>query len=352
MIYIQQNTSLGRSIPYSNKYYPKATVATGGCGCCSSLMVLLNSTSYKKSLRAWARYLKKNKAREYSGTDMTVVGKLLRDKYGFEYSHTDSISELKKHIKAGYKAVAHVGGRGYFSSSGHFVCVAGITEDGKAIVLDPMYKSNKWYITVKGVNRQKYFKYYSSSHEVVCDFSVLAADAKGFKYYLFKPTKKVALKYSKNDKNYKEPEKSIPEKTPTTPKSKSYKKWTGYTTADTLNVRKGASTSSKVIGTLAKGTKVTIEGKSGEFYKITFKGQVAFISMAYVTKKKPYTAWTGTVSTKSMVLRVRSAPNTKAGIIGYLNSDAKTQIVGEDGSFYITPYKDKTGYVAKKYIRK
>lgn len=276
LVYIQQNSKTGENIPYSNKYYPQATIASGGCGCCSSLMVLLNSTSYSMTLEKWANILIKNKARESSGTDMNVVADIMEEKYGFQTTNTSSIDLLKKHVKAGNKAVALVGNKGYFSTSGHFVCIAGITKDGKAIVLDPYCYSTKWTATYKGISRSKYFKYDTSTHEVICDFSVISKDAKGSKpFYLFVPTKKVKNRYSTKDVNYK---------TTTSKKATKQTGWVGTVTASSLNVRANANISSKVIGSLKKGAKVKVYGSSGDYYSIKYKNKTAYVAKKYIKK--------------------------------------------------------------------
>lgn len=351
LVYIQQNGSVGKSIPYTNKTHPNSTIATSGCGCCSSLMVLLNQTSYSMTLKKWASILMKKGAREYDGTDMLVVGKIMKDDYGFEYEHTTDLAKLRAHIKAGYKAVANVGGKGYFSSGGHFVCVAGITKDGKAIVLDPYYYANKWTATVNGIKRSRYFTYNSSTHEVYCDFSTIAADAKAYKYHLFKPTKKKKYLYSAKDiradygkETPATPEPAKPAPTPT------YKTWTGYTTANTLNIRKKPSADSNILGTFAKGTKVTILGGKGKFYQILYKGYTSYIAKDYVSKTKPDTSWTGVVTAST--LNVRAKPSTSSKKLGSLKRGAIVKISGSDGGFYITKYNNKTAYVAKKYIKK
>jgi cell wall-associated NlpC family hydrolase len=48
-------------------------------------------------------------------------------------------------------------------------------------------------------------------------------------------------------------------------------------------VRKSASTSSASLGYLQKGTKVTITGTTGNFYKITYNGKTAYVSKSYVS---------------------------------------------------------------------
>ena len=57
---------------------------------------------------------------------------------------------------------------------------------------------------------------------------------------------------------------------------------TGIVIASALNVRSGASTSNSIIGTLIRGSSVTITGESGNFYKINYNGQSAYVSKDYV----------------------------------------------------------------------
>ena len=349
LVYIQQNGSVGKNIPYTNKTHPNSTIATSGCGCCSSLMVLLNQTKYTMTLSKWASILMKKGAREYGGTDMRVVGNILKKDYKFEYEHTTDLSKLKEHIKAGYKAVVHVGAKGYFSDRGHFVCVAGITEDNKAIVLDPYYYTNKWIITVKGIKRSKYFTYNASTHEVYCDFSTIAADAKADKYHLFKPTKKVKYLYSAKDIHADYDKKAPVKPKPTKPTAK-YKNWVGVITATTLNIREKPSTNAKIVGTYAKGTKVNIIGESGNFYKTLHKGCTVYISKKYVSNTNPDTPWTGVVTAST--LNVRAKPSTSSKKLGSLKRGTTVKISGSDGGFYITKYNNKTAYVAKQYIKK
>lgn len=200
LTYIQQNGSTGRNIDYPSSAHRKATIATSGCGVCSSLMVLLNSTSYSKNLKTWTKELIKAGCRGAEGTRISKVQDYMKKKYGFTSKTTKNINALKDHLKKGYKAIANVGGKGYFSSSGHYICVAGISKSGKAIVLDPYYYTNKWTTIVNGINRSKYFTYNSSTHEVYCSFDTIAADSKGSKYILFTPTTKKSIKYSSKDK--------------------------------------------------------------------------------------------------------------------------------------------------------
>ena len=188
--YIQQNSALGASIPYPSPSHPSATVATSGCGVCASLMALMNLTKYKVSLRNWTKALINAGCRANEGTDMDAVCAYMKKKYAINYSKTSDLKKLTAWLKKGYGAIANVGAKGYFSSAGHFVYVAGINKKGKVIVLDPYYYSDKWTTTVNGINRKKYFQFSTATHETLCLPDILEKDRAGW-FYLLKPSKKI-----------------------------------------------------------------------------------------------------------------------------------------------------------------
>ncbi|NGT51979.1 SH3 domain-containing protein [Clostridium perfringens] len=133
--------------------------------------------------------------------------------------------------------------------------------------------------------------------------------------------------------------------------------------SSSLNVREGASTSSKVIGSLSGNTKVTIVGEEGAFYKIEYKGSHGYVAKEYIKNikdevvtepEKPSTPEntekTGVVNVSSS-LNVREGASTSSKVIGSLSGNTKVTIVGEEGAFYKIEYKGSHGYVAKEYIK-
>ena len=58
---------------------------------------------------------------------------------------------------------------------------------------------------------------------------------------------------------------------------------TGTVTASSLNLRKAASTDSDVIKVLKEGTKVTINGTSGSWYKVTVGGKIGYVGKKYIS---------------------------------------------------------------------
>ena len=157
----------------------------------------------------------------------------------------------------------------------------------------------------------------------------------------------------------------IPEK-PSTPETT--KKTGIVNVSSSLNVREGASTSSKVIGSLSGNTKVTIVGEEGAFYKIEYKGSHGYVAKEYIKDvtesnnsnqgtqipEKPSTPETtkktGIVNVSSS-LNVREGASTSSKVIGSLSGNTKVTIVGEEGAFYKIEYKGSHGYVAKEYIK-
>ncbi|TPE21166.1 SH3 domain-containing protein [Clostridium perfringens] len=157
--------------------------------------------------------------------------------------------------------------------------------------------------------------------------------------------------------------------TPEKPNNPESTKKTGIVNvSSSLNVREGASTSSKVIGSLSGNTKVTIVGEEGAFYKIEYKGSHGYVAKEYVkdvtesnnsnqgtqTPEKPSTPEstkkTGIVNVSSS-LNVREGASTSSKVIGSLSGNSKVTIVGEEGAFYKIEYKGSHGYVAKEYIK-
>ncbi|SQI04537.1 SH3 domain-containing protein [Clostridium perfringens] len=157
--------------------------------------------------------------------------------------------------------------------------------------------------------------------------------------------------------------------TPEKPSTPETTKKTGIVNvSSSLNVREGASTSSKVIGSLSGNTKVTIVGEEGAFYKIEYKGSRGYVAKEYVkdvtesnnsnqgtqTPEKPSTPETtkktGIVNVSSS-LNVREGASTSSKVIGSLSGNTKVTIVGEEGAFYKIEYKGSHGYVAKEYIK-
>ncbi|EGT2192681.1 SH3 domain-containing protein [Clostridium perfringens] len=183
---------------------------------------------------------------------------------------------------------------------------------------------------------------------------------KGSHGYVSKEYVKDVTESSNSNQGTQTPEK------PSTPEST--EKTGIVNVSSSLNVREGASTSSKVIGSLSGNTKVTIVGEEGAFYKIEYKGSHGYVAKEYVkdvtennnsnqgtqTPEKPSTPEstekTGIVNVSSS-LNVREGASTSSKVIGSLSGNTKVTIIGEEGAFYKIEYKGSHGYVAKEYVK-
>ena len=92
----------------------------------------------------------------------------------------------------------------------------------------------------------------------------------------------------------------------------------GYITASSLNMRKSANTESKVVTVLHNGEKVTIQGKSGSWYKVKYKSYTGYVSKNYVSKSSSSSSSSSTssgssakVSTGSTLRKGSSGSNVK-----------------------------------------
>ncbi|WP_349406735.1 SH3 domain-containing protein [Clostridium perfringens] len=173
--------------------------------------------------------------------------------------------------------------------------------------------------------------------------------------------KQEEVKKEKVDESKKEA-KATPKAEPVVLAVRSLNKTGIVNVSSSLNVREGASTSSKVIGSLSGNTKVTIIGEEGAFYKIEYKGSHGYVAKEYIKDIKdevvtepekpsnPENSKKTGVVTASKGLNVRKEANTSSQIIGILNSGESVEIIGEENGFYKITYKGQEAYASKNYI--
>ena len=139
----------------------------------------------------------------------------------------------------------------------------------------------------------------------------------------------------------------------------------GITTANVLNVRDGASTSSTIIGTLSKDTDVKINTRysKNSWYSIYYGNNGGFIHKNYVSivgqesqssdvviEENPIMY--GTIKVNS-VLNVRDGASTNSTIIGQLSNGEKVKIDKRysTDTFYSIYYGNSGGFIHKDYVR-
>lgn len=142
----------------------------------------------------------------------------------------------------------------------------------------------------------------------------------------------------------------------------------GTVNVNGLRIRKSASLNSAVIGSVNSGTRVTILGTEGDWYKVglTISGTytTGYMYKSYVTissssqdgdnQQTTETSGTGVVNTP--VLNVRKGPSVSSARLGCIYEGSTVTITGVSGDWYkITAKvdgKNTEGYVSAQYITK
>lgn len=136
-----------------------------------------------------------------------------------------------------------------------------------------------------------------------------------------------------------------------------------------LNVRTDKSTEAKVVGKVAKGSKIRILGKEGEWYKVQLKnGKTGYASSQFIqpgaTNQETAGAATesgkgnlgkgdsGTVVTKGSPLNIRSGKSQSAEVVTKAAKGSKVQILEDAGEWYKIELEDgTTGYAKREFIK-
>ena len=105
------------------------------------------------------------------------------------------------------------------------------------------------------------------------------------------------------------------------------------------------------LGSLKKGTQVTVTAVKGNWCKITYKGRKGFAQVKDLKKVSTYTKWNGFTKRQA---KVYTTASTGSKVVDVLTADYPLTIIGVKGSFYeITNTNGKGhGYVLKDCISK
>ena len=186
-------------IPYPTRvkqaeYAPNGlntTVKSSACGLCSVCMAIDLLTDKSLDIEECVRISCDSVANHSRGTDMNILGPVIAEKFGINYSKTSDLSEAIRHIQAGGVIVVHVGipeGKeiGLFTKSGHYMLL--IATDGKEFCfLDPSYTEEKFKIEGReGRVNEKNAPY------LYCDVNTMDSECKPgrVKYHLFSRIKR------------------------------------------------------------------------------------------------------------------------------------------------------------------
>lgn len=121
------------------------------------------------------------------------------------------------------------------------------------------------------------------------------------------------------------------------------------TSSGRLNVRSGKSTGSSIVGSLNKGSYVTLISKSGSWWYVEYeKGKYGYSHADYINQVSSKAA---TVQTQSGNLNVRSGAGTSHPIVGKLAKGENVVVLSSSGGWSKVLYHGtKTGYVSSQYL--
>lgn len=124
-----------------------------------------------------------------------------------------------------------------------------------------------------------------------------------------------------------------------------------------LNVRASASTSSKKVGTIKNGTKVTVVSNKNGWSKIKFKKGYAYVYDTYLISKKLTSSAVKTttyyVKTGSNIdLNVRKSKTTSSTKLGEIKNGSKVEVVSYAKDWSKVKFGKGYGYVASHYLYK
>lgn len=114
-----------------------------------------------------------------------------------------------------------------------------------------------------------------------------------------------------------------------------------------LNIRSGPGTNYERVGSLKKGTQVTILGEQDGWYQISANGVEGYVSAQYISTD-------GSVTQEGLVisgpLNVRSGPGTGYERVGSLSLGSTFTIHGSSGGWYQISTGSLSGYVHGDYV--
>ena len=120
----------------------------------------------------------------------------------------------------------------------------------------------------------------------------------------------------------------------------------GIVITNGVNVRAEASKESEKIGSLSEGDTVEIQVCDGEWYKINYGGNDAYVYADYVNAQ---TQTTGKVVSDSV--NIRSDASTSSGVVAEVNTGDTVTITGENGDWFeIKRTSGDKAFVNKSFV--
>lgn len=124
----------------------------------------------------------------------------------------------------------------------------------------------------------------------------------------------------------------------------------GTISGNNVNFRTKPTTSSDIIGKLAKGTEVEVISVADGWCEIVYNGTTGYVSSDYVAIDGQTVAQPKGIVIGSCV-NVRSGASTGHGIITKVYAGAIVELLDKNGNWYYISYNGYKGYISADYVR-
>lgn len=299
--YYNQMDSRWANHPYTSANHPYATVGTSGCGTTCAAMIV---SSCREAITpdVMSDISKQNGYRGLEGTSDELFG-YVANRWGIEMKRLHSSYEAHQACKEGYFVIICCAA-GLWTDGGHYILAVG-ANDTDIEIYDPYLYNGKF----DRAGRRGKVRLDGVSAWV--EINTFKASSNAQSFFAFKITEG-----EQNSDNY------TPEPTQT-----NITAWVN-TTSMPLNVR--ASAGGNVIGSVAKGTQVTIHETSGSWARI----DQGWVSLSYLSYSAPVSNTTSTKYVKvNSALNVRSGAGTNSEVVRTIANGTKVTVYEESNGW-------------------
>ncbi|WP_297519056.1 SH3 domain-containing protein [uncultured Clostridium sp.] len=120
-----------------------------------------------------------------------------------------------------------------------------------------------------------------------------------------------------------------------------------------LRFRRGSSTNYSEIGKIPTGTTVNVLGQKNGWYKVSYNGEIGWISGSYTTgvsqESKSDTLGSTRIDSSIGWLHLRAGYGTSYGILGKIPTGAQVKVYSKVGSWYKVEYNGQMGWIYSSY---
>ena len=326
LTYYNQTDSRWNSYPYTSIGDNSQTIGTSGCGPTSAAMVVTAIKGTITPPEMGDLFVQYGYRSANSGTYWSAF-RWVADEFDIGYQETSSLDTAVNLVRDNNYVIVSCA-NGLFTTGGHFIVIIGI--DGDTLkIYDPYLYSGKFDTSTRRG------KVTVSGNTVYCSIDNFRnyANYRGFFAY-------------QHSGNVQENSGNVTTST-----------YTRYVSTNSKNLNVRATAGGSIIGSLRKGTAVTVAETNGSWSRITspVSGWVSssYLSSSYVGKTTITGYRTGkykvTRVSRNSVLCVRTGPSTRYSRKTYnqLTSNARSQN-RDNGNYYANGYKNNVVFTVSR----